>query len=161
DCSDKLFLNWLGRGGFFPLLQVGWLSLSGLTILFKWVLFCQVLPPRLALFVIPPRLPLDSKREFILQGPPSLKLPLITFAAWTTLEAFYCLVKTPHPPGGNNASLLHSTSLFDAVRRRQVIEERQGRHPDDTIVTVIEDGKQAIYWDSQEHNAAKRQWRVR
>jgi hypothetical protein len=31
----------------------------------------------------------------------------------------------------------------------------------DTIVTVIEDGQQAIYWGHAEHNATKRQSRVR
>jgi hypothetical protein len=35
------------------------------------------------------------------------------------------------------------------------------RRPDDVIVTVIEDGKQSIYWDYVEHNATKRKWRVR
>ena len=33
--------------------------------------------------------------------------------------------------------------------------------PDDLIVTVIEDGQQAIYYGSEQHNATKRQWRVR
>jgi hypothetical protein len=34
------------------------------------------------------------------------------------------------------------------VRRALAInEERFGRRPDDTIVTVIQDGKQSIYWD--------------
>jgi hypothetical protein len=44
------------------------------------------------------------------------------------------------------------------VRRALVIdEERLGRRPDDTIVTVIEDGQQSIYWNSVEHNAKQRQ----
>jgi hypothetical protein len=48
------------------------------------------------------------------------------------------------------------------VRRALTInEERLGRRPDDTVVTVIEDAKQSIYWDHAEHNATKRQWRVR
>lgn len=63
---------------------------------------------------------------------------------------------------GTNQYLVDATSLFDAVRRALAInEERLGRRPDDTFVTVIEDGKQSIYWDYQEHNATKRQWRVR
>jgi hypothetical protein len=46
-------------------------------------------------------------------------------------------------------------------RDRSINEERLGRRPDDTVATVIEDGKQSIYGDFQEHNATKRHWRVR
>ena len=69
----------------------------------------------------------------------------------------YCLVKIPHPKGGgNNEYGVDATSLFDAVRRALAINEGQfGRRPDDTVVTVIEDGKQSIYWDYAEHNATK------
>ena len=81
---------------------------------------------------------------------------------FATLVGVYCLVKIPHPVGGNNEYLIDATSLFDAVRRALVIdEERLGRRDDDTVSTVIEDGKQSVYWDSAEHNATKRQWRVR
>ena len=48
------------------------------------------------------------------------------------------------------------------MRRALAInEERLGRRPDDDIVTVIEDGQQAIYWAHEEHNATKGKWRVR
>jgi hypothetical protein len=75
----------------------------------------------------------------------------------------YCLVKIPHPAGGgSNEYLVDATGLFDAVRRALAINEGMlGRRPDDTVVTVIEDGKQSVYWDSAEHNATKRKWRVR
>ena len=74
----------------------------------------------------------------------------------------YCLVKIPHLVGGNDEYLVDATSLFDAVRRALVIdEERLGRRSDDTVVTVIEDGQQSIYWNSAEHNAKQQQWRVR
>jgi hypothetical protein len=33
--------------------------------------------------------------------------------------------------------------------------------PDDLIVTVIEDGKQSVYWDYAEHNVKRRKWWVR
>ena len=73
----------------------------------------------------------------------------------------YCLVKILHPVGRDNEYLVDATSLFDAVRRALEINEGfVGRRPDDTIVTVIEDGKQSIYWDYAEHNATKRKWRV-
>jgi hypothetical protein len=75
----------------------------------------------------------------------------------------YCLVRIPHPNGGgSNEYLIDATGLFDAVRRALAInEERFGRRLDDTIVTVIQDGKQSIYWDYAEHNATKRKWWVR
>jgi len=67
-----------------------------------------------------------------------------------------CLVKIPHSVGGNDEYLVDATSLFDAVRRALVMdEERLGRRPDDTIVTVIEEGQQAIYWGYAEHNASE------
>ena len=48
------------------------------------------------------------------------------------------------------------------MRRALAINEEQfGRWPDETVVTVIEDGKQSVYWDYAEHNATKRKWRVR
>src|SRR5262249_26948534 len=79
------------------------------------------------------------------------------------LRSVYYLVRISHPTGGNDEYLVEKpTRLFDAVRRALVIdEERLGRRPDDTIVTVIEDGQQSIYWNSAEHNAKQRQWRVR
>ena len=40
-------------------------------------------------------------------------------------------------------------------------EERLGRRPDDTVVTVIEDGQQAIYWGYAEHDAKQRKGRGR
>jgi hypothetical protein len=70
--------------------------------------------------------------------------------------------QNPHPVGGNNEYVVDAASLFDAVRRALVIdEERLGNRSDDTVVTVIEDGKQSSYWDSPEHNAKQRQWRVK
>jgi hypothetical protein len=63
---------------------------------------------------------------------------------------------------GSNEYLIDANTLFDAVRRALAInEEGFGRRPDDTVVTVIEDGKQSIYWDYAEHNATKRKWSVR
>ena len=63
---------------------------------------------------------------------------------------------------GADEYLVDAVSLFDAVRRALAInEERFGRRPDDTVVTVIEDGKQSVYWDYAEHNATKRNWSVR
>jgi len=48
------------------------------------------------------------------------------------------------------------------MRRALVIdEERLGRRSDDTVASVIEDGQQAIYRNSEEHNAKQRKWRVR
>jgi hypothetical protein len=74
----------------------------------------------------------------------------------------YCLVKIPHPVGGENECLIDGASLFDAVRRALEINEGfVGQRPDDLVVTVIEDGKQSVYWDYAEHNAKKRKWRVR
>jgi hypothetical protein len=75
----------------------------------------------------------------------------------------HCLVKIPHPTGsGSNEYLVDAASLFDAVRRALEINEGMfGRRPDDTVATVIEDGKQSLYWDFAEHNATKRKWRVR
>ena len=79
------------------------------------------------------------------------------------LGSVYYLVVIPHPTGGYDEYLIEKpTGLFDAVRRALVIdEERLGRRLDDTVVTVIEDGQQSIYWNSAEHNAKQRQWRVR
>jgi hypothetical protein len=74
-----------------------------------------------------------------------------------------CLVKIPHPAGGgSNEYLVNATGLFDAVRRAlEINEERLGRRPDATVATVIQDGKQSVYWDYEQHNATKRKWRVR
>lgn len=73
------------------------------------------------------------------------------------LGPVYCLVKIPHPVGGENEYLIDAASLFDAVRRALEINEGfVGQRPDDLIVTVIEDGKQSVYWDYAEHNARKR-----
>ena len=78
------------------------------------------------------------------------------------LGAMYCLVKIPHPVGGENEYLIDAASLFDAVRRALEINEGfVGQRPDDLIVTVIEDGQQAIYYGSKKHNAKKRKWWVR
>ena len=61
------------------------------------------------------------------------------------------LVKIPHPEGGNDEYLIEKpTELFDAVRALAIHEERLGRWSDDTVVTVIEDGQQSIYWNSAE-----------
>ena len=74
----------------------------------------------------------------------------------------YCLVKIPHPVGGENEYLIDAASLFDAVRPALEINEGfVGHRPDDLIVTVIEDGKQSVYWDYSEHNAKERKWWVR
>ena len=74
----------------------------------------------------------------------------------------YCLVKIPHPVGGENEYLIDAASLFDAVRRALEINEGfVGQRPDDLIVTVIEDGKQSVCRDFAKHNATKRRWRVR
>ena len=86
------------------------------------------------------------------------------FAFYSLLwQALYYLVVIPHPTGGNDEYLIEKpTGLFDAVRRALVIdEERFGHGSDDTVVTVIEDGQQSIYWNSSEHNAKQRQWRVK
>ena len=73
-----------------------------------------------------------------------------------------CLVKIPHPMGGNHEYPVDAASLFDAVRCALKINvDRMGRRSDDTIVTVIESGMQAIYHGFNEHNAKQRQWRVR
>ena len=58
----------------------------------------------------------------------------------------YYLVRIPHPTGGHDEYLIEKpTRLFDAVRRALVIEEeRLGPRPDNTVVTVIEDGQQSI-----------------
>jgi len=75
----------------------------------------------------------------------------------------YYLVVIPYPTGGNDEYLIEKpTGLLDAVRRALVFdEERLGRRPDHTVVTVIEEGQQSIYWNSVEHNAKQRQWRVK
>jgi hypothetical protein len=73
----------------------------------------------------------------------------------------YYLVKIPHPVGGENEYLIDAASLFDAVRRALEINEGfVGHRPDDLIVTVIEDGQQAVFYGSEQLNATKRKWRV-
>ena len=73
-----------------------------------------------------------------------------------------CLVKIPHPICGNHEYPVDATSLFDAVRcALKIKEDRIGRRSDDSIVTVIENGMQAICHGFNEHNAKQRQWRVR
>ena len=53
--------------------------------------------------------------------------------------------------------MIDAASLFDAVRRALEINEGfVGHRPDDLIVTVIEDGQQAIYYGSEQHNETKR-----
>src|SRR5215831_18412382 len=81
--------------------------------------------------------------------------------SFAILGSVYYLVRIPHPTGGYDEYLVEKpSSLFDAVRRAVVIdEERFGHRSDDTVVTVIEDGQQSIYWNFVEHNAKQRQWR--
>src|SRR5215471_5428064 len=79
------------------------------------------------------------------------------------LGGVYYLVRIPRPHGGHDEYLIEKpTGLFDAVRRALVIdEERFGHRSDDTVVTVIEDGQQSMYWNSAEHDAKQRQCRVK
>ena len=64
--------------------------------------------------------------------------------------------------GGSNEYLVDAASLSDAVRRALEINEHfVGRRSDDTIVTLIEDGQQAVNYGSEAPNAKKRQWSVR
>ena len=42
-----------------------------------------------------------------------------------------------------------------------IATEGFGHRSDDTVVTVIEDGQQSMYWNSAEHNAKQGQWRVK